>query len=410
MRRARRTKKPRFDRQKFDELMQCSEEEKKRVTVSEDGLRINKWQYKLLKVCATDYEGIKMWNTWRKENRNVEILLEGAYLIISYLKGAILCKAHLEGAKLFDTNLEGANLFEAHLKGASLDCAHLGGADLVEAHLEGADLSGARLEGVRLIGAHLKGAKLLQAHLEGAELIQAHLEGADFSRSFVDGGTLLWNCTVDRKTKFEGVGLDSTRIYPELKQLLEYNIRRMNWQDWYKGKSKNKWLIVLHLLLTSPIRLFWWTSDYGLSTLRVILTFFVLAFIFAGVYWLCPNFIMVNGKVGDLRSLLHAVYFSVVTMTTLGFGDIAANPDIGCGQVLLMAQVLLGYVLLAALVTRFAVLFTAGGPAGKFSDDKTLRQRLFGDRTFTELFFGEQPKNQTKKRTKKPPKNPPPDP
>jgi len=30
----------------------------------------------------------------------------------------------------------------------------------------------------------------------------------------------------------------------------------------------------------------------------------------------------------------------------------------------------LGYVLLGALVTRFAVLFTAGGPAGKFSNDK----------------------------------------
>jgi len=30
----------------------------------------------------------------------------------------------------------------------------------------------------------------------------------------------------------------------------------------------------------------------------------------------------------------------------------------------------LGYVLLGALVTRFAVLFMAGGPAGKFSNDK----------------------------------------
>ena len=34
----------------------------------------------------------------------------------------------------------------------------------------------------------------------------------------------------------------------------------------------------------------------------------------------------------------------------------------------LMIQVLLGYVMLGALVTRFAVLFTAGGPAGEFRD------------------------------------------
>ncbi len=79
---------------------------------------------------------------------------------------------------------------------------------------------------------------------------------------------------------------------------------------------------------------------------------------------------MVNCVVGDIRGFWHALYFSVVTMTTLGFGDIAANPDSWCGQTLLMLQVILGYVLLGALITRFAVLFTAGGPAGKFADEK----------------------------------------
>jgi hypothetical protein len=32
-----------------------------------------------------------------------------------------------------------------------------------------------------------------------------------------------------------------------------------------------------------------------------------------------------------------------------------------------MVQVILGYALLGALITRFAVLFTVGGPAGKFA-------------------------------------------
>ena len=74
---------------------------------------------------------------------------------------------------------------------------------------------------------------------------------------------------------------------------------------------------------------------------------------------------------GDIKGFVHALYFSVVTMTTLGFGDMAANPDNWQGQVLLMLQVILGYVLLGALVTRFAVLFRAGGPAGKFAPIKT---------------------------------------
>ena len=75
---------------------------------------------------------------------------------------------------------------------------------------------------------------------------------------------------------------------------------------------------------------------------------------------------MVYGKVGDIQNLWHALYFSVVTMTTLGFGDIAANPESWVGQGLLMLQVILGYVLLGAIVTRFAIMFSSGGPAGSF--------------------------------------------
>ncbi|UCF42435.1 MAG: hypothetical protein JSV99_07470 [Planctomycetota bacterium] len=41
-----------------------------------------------------------------------------------------------------------------------------------------------------------------------------------------------------------------------------------------------------------------------------------------------------------------------------------------------MVQVILGYVLLGALVTRFAVLFTAGGPAGKFSKSEVRREKV----------------------------------
>jgi len=79
----------------------------------------------------------------------------------------------------------------------------------------------------------------------------------------------------------------------------------------------------------------------------------------------------------ELRGFMHALYFSVVTMTTLGFGDIAANPDSWVGQVLLMVQVIFGYVLLGALVTRLAILFTTGGPAGQFTSmNKETKQLL----------------------------------
>jgi hypothetical protein len=66
--------------------------------------------------------------------------------------------------------------------------------------------------------------------------------------------------------------------------------------------------------------------------------------------------------------LLRCIYFSVVTMTT-GFGDMYAVRTSVIGHCLLLLQVILGYVVLAALVTRFGVLFTGGGPSADHFKD-----------------------------------------
>ena len=312
--------------------------------------RFSQEQYDMLLRCS-EKKDMTEWNEWRAENPNEEVLLECAQLNQHHLKRANLIYAHLEGAMLLGAHLEGAILVGAHLKDAKLNSAYLGDNILIKAHLEGADLRG--------------------THLEGAYLIEAHLEGASFEQAFVDGSTTLLKCKVNpyckngRYTDFSAVGLSSVRIDPQTKQLLEYNIRRKNWEEWYKVGPW--WEKIPERLLVQP---FWWMSNYGRSVGRIVACFFGLAVVFALVYWLWPSCVMVNGVVGDIRGLWHALYFSVVTMTTLGFGDIAANPDSAGGQALLMLQVILGYVLLGALVTRFAVLFTAGGPAGKFADEK----------------------------------------
>ena len=313
---------PRFSREQYDMLLRCSENGK---------------------------EGITEWNKWRKANLNTPV----------YLEGANLREAHLEGADLREAHVEGATLWDAHLEGASLWDAHLEGAELVGAHLEGADLREARLEGAKLGGAHLEGAKAVVA--------------------VVDGGTLIDTDHVDRETDFTGVGLDGARIDPGLKQLLEYNIRRKRWHEWY-GTG----MLPTRILKHAFVRPFWLMSDYGRSTKRIIFFFLALAIGFALIYCAWPvacqrwNLPFDRNLVADLyaspkeSSLSWAVgvrslYFSVVTMTTLGFGDMYANKQSFPGHIVLAFQVLLGYVMLGALITRFAVLFTAGGPAAKFA-------------------------------------------
>jgi len=334
------------------------------------GLHCDLDQYEMLKRCS-DKKDMTEWNEYHKSHLNEKIWLQGADLIHANLQGARLIKANLFRANLATASLVGTKLWEANLECSNLDMSNLGNTSLQRANLQDAFIPLANLGGADLIGANLKNVHLVGTNLQNAILREANLGGANFETAIVDGATLIWKCKVNRHstnrrgTNFTGVGLGNIRIDPGTKQLLECNIRRANWKDWYKK----------HWLLRWPICWFWWISNYGISTKRIIFTFLGLALVFALLYRLFPDFVMVYGKVGDIRGLWHALYFSVVTMTTLGFGDIAANPDSWGGQTLLMLQVILGYVLLGALVTRFAVLFTAGGPAGKFADEKEDKEK-----------------------------------
>ena len=368
------------------------------------GARCNIEQYRMLKRCS-EKRDIAEWNTWRGENQGTEVRLTGADLHQARLRGAILTDAHLEGAELWRAHLQKADLLRVHLEGATLWAVHLEGAWLQRAHLEGAHLRGARLEGARLWGAHLEGAKLSEAHLEGADLLKAslqdallenarlegaslrrvHLEGAsfvearlqgtDFNQAMVDGKTLITGCVIDKETDFSSVGLDAARVEPGIKQLLKYNVRRKRWEEWYERHPRLAWL-------AEP---FWWMCDYGQSTGRIVGTFFGLAGLFAAIYYvwgLCVSPGMVKNLFADGQGPLpgwlvpfRALYFSIVTMTTLGFGDLHAHARSLPGHILLTIQVLLGYLLLGALVTRFAVLFEAGGPAGRFTPRKKRRRR-----------------------------------
>ena len=341
--------------------------------------KLNEEQYKLLLSCSAKKD-VTDWNKYRKERANEEIWLQGACLREANLQGANLSWANLQGAYLRNANLQGADLVWANLQGANLREANLQGADLQCANLQDAELAG---------GANLQGAKLSRANLQNADLRGAKLQSATFMMALVDGGTLIWKCSVNRWcksgcfTNFAGVGLDSVRIAPEIKQLLEYNIRRKNWEEWYSNHPLLKW----------PAWLFWLMSDYGLSTGRIIGSCILLVLIFSVIYfiwgWVDYYLVGIKDTPGIVKELFIApqpeqmscfyyclmIYFrsiclSVATMFT--FGDITVvNAQFGWkwwfSHFIPILQMVLGYMFLGALITRLAILFTTGGPAGKFT-------------------------------------------
>lgn len=240
------------------------------------------------------------------------------------------------------------------------------------ASLEGTNLRGARLGRTDLTATCLSSARLQNADLAHARMRKADLRGTDVRQAVVDGETNITDLTIDRETDFRGVALESATVQPKLRGQLQYNCRRLEWRDWY-GE---------HRLLRWPMWLFWSFSDYGRSISRILLWFVALSVFFAVIYGVCGA-VTGNGPVEGLFTVTpagnveaarvpwhvvptRALYFSVVTMTTLGFGDLHARPTSHAGHWLLMVQVFLGYILLGALLTRFAVMFQGGiGPVPK---------------------------------------------
>jgi hypothetical protein len=332
------------------------------------------------------------WNEWRKKNPDKDVCLDGANLQGFYLRNANFIhamvsysgegretdysgKVYLREANLKDVNAEQAWFGNAHLEKTYWWYANARDIDFHGAHLEEAHLGVSKLDECRFSDSHLMNASLTPSSLRGANFLKSDLRGCSIRSSVVDGSTRFWECIINRYSKNErftdltGVPLDNVIIDPTTKQLLEYNIRRMNWEEWYKEHSWLKWFV----------KPFWWVSNYGLSTGRIIITFFVLAVAFACIYYICgliapPGivdylFVDANGvEIAWWLVLIRAIHFSVVIMT-VGFTNMHANAHSFWAHILVSLQMILGFVLLGALVTRFAVLFTAGGPAGKFADE-----------------------------------------
>jgi uncharacterized protein YjbI with pentapeptide repeats len=374
--------------------------------------RFDQQQYDFLKRCSEKgEEGIKEWNKWREENPASDICLDeqdfrGWYLRgVNFMQGRVFCHDNGKGKEIDysgEVYLRDANLEKVDAEYALFGRAHLERTYWAHARLEGCDFHSAHLETARLAVSNLDQCTFSEAILSDAHLNMSSLRGAKFMRSdlrgcvaraaITDGATIIWECTIDRGgTDFTGVSLDGIRVDPARKQLLEYNIRRIAWEQWHKNAEEpirkgtyvfrnERARLFRNKVLRGAARYFWVITDYGTSTRRIVVVFFLSALVFGALYYLSallspPGFVssILQGKEGPVRcwlALIRAMCYSIVTMTTLGFGGMDANCQSFWGHVLLTLQVLLGYVLLGALVTRFAVLFMAGGPAGRFAEDE----------------------------------------
>lgn len=236
-------------------------------------------------------------------------------------------------------------------------------------------------------GVHLEGADFHFAHLEGARFNSAHLEGAEFILAIVDGETLFFSNTIDDKSDFTGTSLSSARIEPELRTQLERNIRQLRWEQWYtmpkfypdlaeiktkliskfsSGKipekknweTKHSWV---DRIINAFVRLFWWISNYGSSTKRVIAVFFGWNLMWALIYQYILPLQTHPILAGAVTTVLDAHDFIIALLQTnlmmFSITDLAAivldYPALLCVTI----HIVVGYFILAALITRLGIMF-----------------------------------------------------
>lgn len=299
--------------------------------------------------------------------------LSGAQLSGEDLSGLNLSMADLSGADLTGANLANTNLFKANLTRAILIQANIESAELSGADLTGAVLDQARAQKVGLGNACLKGAQFLSCNLSDSTLSMSDLQGADFSNAclkssrlrnadmtganftnvdFRDADMSLSNV---RDAIFINADLRNARLRVmkgfEKANWIGADIRDINFAGAYRlrrfiqdqnylkeFRSESRFNNALYYL--------WWlTCDCGRSVSRWCLwVIFILLF----YSWL---YTFVEIDYGNYPTKISTFYYSVVTLTTLGYGDVTPA-SIG-GQVVAMLEVITGYIMLGGLLSIF---------------------------------------------------------
>ncbi len=323
---------------------------------------INDEAYTILMRCS-EKKDMSEWDEWRYENKNKEIYLQGADFNKAYLEGVDFSGQHM--------HLEGAHFIEAYCKKADFSFAHCEKSEFLGTNCRDSNFIQSHCEEADFSGSQCKWTSFDMAHCERANFFDACIEGTSFCAADIDK-IFLWNCSVDEHTDFRMTNLFSAKIEPGKRAFLERNIRYMNWKEWYNEKWLKPdnasiflmlgtlFLWILRLLFIVPVvRFFWYISNYGYSTCRILLMILLFIFVFAGVYTNFPD--LLDAPCAS-RNFAHMLFFSTATMITLGFSNINVAQGSLLGMVVVTGNLLVGYFMLAVLVTRLAVLFQTMAP------------------------------------------------
>lgn len=266
------------------------------------------------------------------------------------LQGLQLKKANLKNVNLVNAGkATGFDLSNSDFYRANMECAHLfnadfTGASLMKANLDHANLHCANLHDANLLGVKLHYAKIdhmkIGKHVQQEDLaLKAQKQNyVELARDYFEQSEEIYRNL--RKTA-ESDGIYSLAGHFARKELI---MRRKQYPLWSKKR-----------LVSKSVDLF---CGYGESPINVI--GFSLLLIFVCAILFCLFGVQSNGEMiqfssqqsfsQNLNELFSTIYFSVVTFTTLGYGDIQ---PVGISRLIATIEAFIGSFALALYVVVF---------------------------------------------------------
>lgn len=278
----------------------------------------------------------------------VEADLSEADLSGAHLFKADFSRASLVKAKLNDAELTGANLSEANLEDACAERAGLGMATLKKTRMFNTVLTDATLTKTDLTEADLRHANLRKVRLREAVLCKADCTGADFRGADMSlsnfAGAIMNNADMrDARLRQVG-GYEEAKWYGvdirDINFAGAYRLRRFvvdeNYLKEFRDTSKSNYMIY---------KIWSITSDCGRSLKLWCLWIFGIVMLFSVLYAFS------GVDYGKHDNWIGPFYYSVVTITTLGYGDIV--PATPVARIIAICEVFIGYIMLGGLLSIF---------------------------------------------------------
>ena len=331
-----------------------------------------------------DWSGADL-SGWDLSGLNLSQLQTPANFQKADLSDANLKKSNISGADFHGAKMRYANLSGVQGEGAKFQQANMRHICLRKANLKDANFSSADLKDSDLDGAHLRDTNFQSAYMKRANLKRTFIGGANFRDANLDNATIkyaelnsksnfksanLFQCKFDYSSlknahdkldkvviqERNGNYLEAHDVYLDLKNYFRREgLYDISGEYFYREKLMERKILANSKYFQDKLK--WFISllysalcGYGEKPYRVIISSFVIIFIFGTIYMVS------NGIIPNSAYDLHwydNYYFSVVTFTTLGFGDIHPSDSVFI-KICTMLEAFTGAFMIALFVVTFS--------------------------------------------------------